>query len=156
MMSVDTDGSAVTLQVDANTVTLQRQGTSWTSAPVQLTAGQPVRLRVTVTGLTARATLRWQAGSLPAVTLPGQACCPADLADAFAAAYRRLRAAQELMAGIGLSARELLVRSVARHRFQHAVRHTDVEDMVAIGKLLDASHEKARRGPPLLEARLGG
>ncbi|GAA0403881.1 neuraminidase-like domain-containing protein [Acrocarpospora corrugata] len=106
VLTVEADGSAVTLQIDGRAVPLRKEGTTWTADPAGLAAG--ARLELTATGLNAKLRLRWQAEGLAPVVLPGTACCPADAVAAFTAAYRRLRAALELAGALGLSIRELL------------------------------------------------
>ncbi|MFC5744288.1 neuraminidase-like domain-containing protein [Actinomadura rugatobispora] len=107
-LSIESDGSAVTLQVDGRTVALRREGAIWTTAaPVDLVAGRPVRLALTANELTARLSLRWRAEGVAQVVLPGAVCCPADAVAAFTGGYRRLLAALELAAAFGLSLREL-------------------------------------------------
>ncbi|NDU72382.1 hypothetical protein GWI34_07050 [Actinomadura sp. DSM 109109] len=107
-LSIESDGSAVTLRADGREVPLRRDGGIWTTtAPLDLVAGRPVRLELAATELTAKLSLRWQAGGVAPVVLPGAACCPADAVSAFADGYRRLLAALELAAAFGLSIREL-------------------------------------------------
>ncbi|TMR06734.1 hypothetical protein ETD83_03455 [Actinomadura soli] len=108
VLSIESDGSAVTLQADGRAVPLRRDGGTWTAtAPVDLVAGRPVRLELTATELNARLSLRWRAEGVAQVVLPGAACCPADAVAAFTSGYRRLLAALELAAAFGLSIREL-------------------------------------------------
>ncbi|HEU5032974.1 MAG TPA: neuraminidase-like domain-containing protein [Spirillospora sp.] len=110
VLSVEADGSAVTLQVDGGAVPLTRENGIWTAqAPVDLVAGRPARLELTATGLNAMVRLRWRADGVAQVVLPGGACCPADAFAAFTGGYRRLTAALELAAAFGLSVRELHV-----------------------------------------------
>ncbi|WP_218061700.1 neuraminidase-like domain-containing protein, partial [Planobispora rosea] len=107
-LSAEADGSAVALRLDGREVPLRREGGVWTADPVGLVAGRPVRLELTASGLAAALRLHWRAEGVAQVVLPGAACCPADLVEAFTGAYRRLLAALELAAAFRLSIRELL------------------------------------------------
>ncbi|WP_251494459.1 neuraminidase-like domain-containing protein [Actinacidiphila cocklensis] len=108
VLTIEADGSAVTLQVDGQDVKLHHEGRTWTGAPVDLVAGRPMRLELTATALSTDLRLRWHAEGVTQVLLPGSACCPADTAAAFTSAYRRLLAAIELCSALGLTVRELL------------------------------------------------
>ena len=109
LLSIETDASAVAVEVDGRRVTLRQNGTTWTSSDqLEMAVGTPVPLEVSATGLGARLRVRWQSVQIASVVIPGEACWPAEAVTAFASAYRRLQAALELMAGFGLSSRELL------------------------------------------------
>ncbi|WP_328418426.1 neuraminidase-like domain-containing protein [Micromonospora sp. NBC_00389] len=112
VLTVETDGSSVALQVDCQPVNLRREGQTWTAEPIDLVAGRPVSLKLTATGLSITLRLRWHAEGVATVPLPGSACCPADTVAVFTSAYRRLLAAVDFSSALRVTARELL--SLAR------------------------------------------
>jgi hypothetical protein len=149
---VEADGAAVGLEVDGVALALTRSGTTWTAAATPLTAGRPVRLALTASGLSRMVRLRWRFDQGALATVPGTVACPADAVDAFASAYRKLLGVLDLTATLGVTPQEAIAAAgtgwMALTDHLAVLRAADA--MARFGKL------RSRWGPDVLIGQFAG
>lgn len=108
-LSVQADaGSAVSLRLDGADVPMTLEsGRFVNAAPVSLSATRPLRIELTVTGLSQRPVLRWSAEGLGWQVVPDRHLYPAGAMERLAATACRVAALGALASGLKLSATEM-------------------------------------------------
>jgi hypothetical protein len=110
---IDTDPGAVpTLKIGSATLALVGQGGAFRAAPLELRAGRPYPLELTLTGVKDRAALAWEAAGMARETVPAARLYPAAPVERFRATYLRLGKVLALAADLKLAAAEVELAAV--------------------------------------------